>query len=397
MNMYALRNLPLPPHAGLRFIRAKDLKLRAPEWIVRHRIEHDSINLMFGAPSGGKSFVAIDIAASIASGRAWAGANTQMGPVLFLAGEGRDGLTRRLKAWCIRHDVEQGSLDLGISSSSSRLTEPEGKRELQAAVDGFVSESGMPGLLVVDTLARNFGSGDENSNADMGAAISALDRIRSEYGCAVLLVHHCGHNDTSRARGASSLFAAVDSAFKVDQDDEGVVRLEWTKTKDTPIPEPLAFKMRQVELPIVDDRGDPLTSAILDPVGHEIRHDQSPSIGTSQSAALDALKELKVEFARNLANDGRSPDEARVSMDDWRQRMKEHGLSRQRVSDSPQRLASKGLVCIKEGFVELTEKAGPFEADRCPSLSAPPRGRTDGTPDMDLGQGSGQALEESRF
>lgn len=397
MNIEALRNPPVLPNAGLRFIRAKDLKLRAPEWMVRHRIEHDSINLMFGAPSGGKSFVAIDIAASIASGRAWAGADTQPGPVLFLAGEGRDGLTRRLKAWCIRHDVEQDSLDLGISTSSSRLTEPEGTLELQAAVDEFVSESGMPGLLVVDTLARNFGSGDENSNADMGAAISALDQIRSEYGCAVLLVHHCGHNDTSRARGASSLFAAVDSAFKVDQDDEGVVRLEWTKTKDTQIPEPLAFKMRQVELPIVDDRGESLSSAILDPVGYEIRHDQSPSIGKNESVALDALKELKADFGRNLANDGRSPDEARVSMEDWRQRMRDRGVIRQRVSDSPQRLASKGLVCIKEGFVELTEKAGPFAAGECPSMSAPLKGRTDGTPDMDLGQGSGQGIEESRF
>ena len=393
----ALRGTSALLNTALRFVSAGDLELSAPDWLIRQRLERDSLNLMFGAPSGGKSFVAIDVACSIAAGLAWAGDDTEQGPVLFLAGEGREGLTRRLTAWCIRKQIDRQSLELAISNGPARLTEPDGVIELQAAVEAFVHQAGVPRLLVVDTLARSFGRGDENSNADMSAAISALDRIRSEHGCAVLLVHHCGHNDKSRARGASSLFAAMDSAFLVDQDDEGVVRLEWTKTKDTAIPEPLAFKMRQVELPIADDRGEPLTSAILDPVDYEIRHDQSPSLGKNESTALDALKELKAEFGRNLANDGRSPDEARVSMKDWSQRMKDRGLPRQRASDLPPKLAEKGFVFIEDGFVELTEKAGPVESGECPSMSAPPKGRTDGTPDVDLGQESGQALEESRF
>lgn len=32
---------------------------------------------------------------------------------------------------------------------------------------------GQPALIVVDTLARNMGAGDENSNADIGTFVSA--------------------------------------------------------------------------------------------------------------------------------------------------------------------------------------------------------------------------------
>ena len=60
-----------------------------------------------------------------------------------------------------------------------------------------------PVAVVLDTLNRSL-TGSENSDEDMGAYIKATDAIREAFDCSVLVVHHCGIND-SRPRGHTSL------------------------------------------------------------------------------------------------------------------------------------------------------------------------------------------------
>ena len=49
-------------------------------------------------------------------------------------------------------------------------------------------------MIVIDTLARNFGAGNENSTEDMNRFVASIDRyLREEFGSAILLVHHTGH------------------------------------------------------------------------------------------------------------------------------------------------------------------------------------------------------------
>jgi RecA-family ATPase len=57
--------------------------------------------------------------------------------------------------------------------------------------------------VVLDTLNRSL-NGSENSDEDMGKYIKATAAIREAFNCAVLVVHHCGVND-SRPRGHTSL------------------------------------------------------------------------------------------------------------------------------------------------------------------------------------------------
>ena len=59
-----------------------------------------------------------------------------------------------------------------------------------------------PVCVVLDTLNRSL-NGSENSDEDMGAYIKATDAIREAFDCSVLVVHHCGIND-SRPRGHTS-------------------------------------------------------------------------------------------------------------------------------------------------------------------------------------------------
>jgi hypothetical protein len=70
-----------------------------------------------------------------------------------------------------------------------------------------------PKLIVIDTLNRCFGGGDENSTKDMSAFVAGCDAMREEFGASVLIIHHTGHDSSKGSRGATSLPSAMDIAF----------------------------------------------------------------------------------------------------------------------------------------------------------------------------------------
>ncbi|WP_439560713.1 AAA family ATPase [Roseinatronobacter sp.] len=61
-------------------------------------------------PSSGKSFLAVGIALSVATGTPFHGRDTKQGAVFFIAGEGRNGLARRFAAWGMVLDDSQKCL-----------------------------------------------------------------------------------------------------------------------------------------------------------------------------------------------------------------------------------------------------------------------------------------------
>ncbi len=85
-------------------------------------------------------------------------------------------------------------------------------------------------MIVLDTLARNFGGGDENGTPGHEPLVLACDAVRNHYGCTVLVVHHSGHADKSRARGAIALKAALDAEYRLS--NEVTLLLTATKMKE---------------------------------------------------------------------------------------------------------------------------------------------------------------------
>jgi len=135
-----------------------------PRWLVRGLIETPATGLIFGASGAGKSFVAVDLAAAIATGRQWAGRDVGSGPVFYIAGEGRLGLLRRFSAWQLHHKVDIAANRLFLSTLRIELDEA-GAATVEADADRISTEIGAsPALIIVDTLARALPSGgDENS------------------------------------------------------------------------------------------------------------------------------------------------------------------------------------------------------------------------------------------
>lgn len=176
-------------------------------WVVDGVLS--GMSLLWGEPGSGKSFVAIGLAAAVASERPWLGRAVHGGRVVYIAGEGgSEAVARRVRAalyssWQV--DAWDEALPLDIITPGVDLT--KGVIET-VELAGDIA----PKLIVVDTLARCF-SGDENSQEFMGAFVRSVDLLREMYDCAVLVIHHS--NKQHELRGSSVLMGAVDVSWRL--------------------------------------------------------------------------------------------------------------------------------------------------------------------------------------
>jgi hypothetical protein len=237
-----------PKKQTFQFVAVGDLEYRDPEFTVDGLIETETLGLIFGDPGCGKSFLAVDLALSVATGNDFHGNTTKQGSVFFIAGEGHNGLARRFAAWGEAHGISLKGVPMFKSERAAQFLDETSAKAVTDAVMGLAAQYGCPALIIIDTLARNFGPGDENNTKEMSEFIVAIDDMKAAFlGCCVLIVHHSGHADKQRARGAMALKGALDFEFRVEKVGHNL-KLINTKMKDAEAPEDLFFSFRQVEL-----------------------------------------------------------------------------------------------------------------------------------------------------
>lgn len=245
------------------FVKASDLEISPPKWIVEDYLEENSLAQIFGDPASGKTFIALDLAASIATGKSWMGKEVKKGVIFYIAGEGHNGLSRRLKAWSEYHKLVVE--DLYISKQPAQFMDENHARTVSEAIRNLSLAHGNPALIVIDTLARNFGGGDENKTQDMNKFIFSIDvHIRMPFSCCVLIVHHTGHNDKDRARGAMALKGALDAEYCIKKKNE-LISMTATKMKDSELPPTISFRLSPISIGILDHKGKNIHSAVLEP------------------------------------------------------------------------------------------------------------------------------------
>lgn len=230
-------------------------------WLIKGLIPQHSFGVLYGEPDSMKSFSAIDMACSIATGREWNSKPTQQGTVLYLAAEGQQGFSRRTKAWELANHTEANNL--WVLGSSLTLNNPKDQHQLIGAIRHLEeAQQTKVELLVIDTLARCM-EGDENTPKDMGKFVSACDLIRRTTGTSILCIHHSGKDVNKGARGSNVLIAAADYEFKMRKTKEkGLVKLINTKQKDADIASPIPLHFEQINLGITCDEGMPITSLV---------------------------------------------------------------------------------------------------------------------------------------
>lgn len=248
------------------FINLADLEFTACRWLVKKWIARNTITMIHGQPGSGKTFIALDMLLSISSGIEWHGYKTNQANVLYLCGEGFNGICARVKAWLLAHDMDvKDAGNFALSKTSFSLIEKEAD-----IIDKIKDEiSFTPDIICVDTLNRFF-DGEENSAKEMGAFITALQNLARAFNAAIFIVHHEGvaPEAQGRARGSSALRGAVDAEFSC-VNNNSILKLTQKKQKDINLLEPLVLKLRGIDIGEKDEDGEAITSAYVDEASDE--------------------------------------------------------------------------------------------------------------------------------
>ena len=194
------------------------LEMPQPEWLV-DGIFPQGLSIMFGAPKAGKSYLALSMAWSLATGQPWFSRNRDREPqqVLYLAGEGVGDLRLRAEALLEHTDIHPGGR-LSWWPVSLQLSNATDAARLRLEVEKLDAK-----VVIVDTWARYAGVRDENDAAQTQQAVNALESLTRE-GVSVVVVHHASKQGVMR--GSSALAGAVEAAVRVEINDvTGQVRM----------------------------------------------------------------------------------------------------------------------------------------------------------------------------
>lgn len=171
-------------------VPAHQLTAAEPEtcWLIEELWGHDAVGIIGGEPKSFKTFLALSMAVSVASGRPCLGrfAVKRQGRVLLFAAEDALHVVReRLCGMAAHLQLDLAQLDLWvITEPVVRLDRAEDRRRLAQTVTDL-----QPALLILDPFVR-LHQVDENVSAAVGPLLAYLRQIQRHQGCAVALVHH---------------------------------------------------------------------------------------------------------------------------------------------------------------------------------------------------------------
>jgi hypothetical protein len=290
-------------------------------YLVQGIIPRVGIIVAWGPPKCGKSLWAFDIAMHNALGWKYRGRRVVPGPVIYCAFEGADGFKARAAAFREQHSLKPDT-DVPFYLMPLRMDLVKDHRALIASIREQIGPEN-PVSVTLDTLNRSL-AGSESSDQDMTAYLNAADAIRKAFGCAVIIVHHCGIDGT-RPRGHTSLTGAVDAQLAVKRDDAGntIVRVECMK--DGPEGDVIASALKVVTV-ATDDYGEPITSCAIVPVDSTAIRIARRKLSDRQRLALTVLADCTNDRGRAPPADFGLPAGVRaVQVSEWREEMFRRG------------------------------------------------------------------------
>lgn len=210
-----------------------DALMAQPEQVplVAGVLTEGALAALIGATGLGKSFLTLAWCLCVSTGTPWLGRAVQQRRVLYVVGEGADGLRKRAEAWSKQTGVVPSAEDFRVLAAPGRLDDPRTMRTLarMAADEGT-------GLVVLDTLSSLAPEAEKPGEAPRWLAeLKALRESLPGTGT-VLFVHHSGVGDPTRARNSSALEANPDEVLVLTSSAEKspLLSLRGKKVKDGP-------------------------------------------------------------------------------------------------------------------------------------------------------------------
>lgn len=199
------------------------------KFIVDNFIHEGSVNVLYSPPANYKSFLALDMALSVATGNKWLERETKKSNVLYWDLENpKFVIKERQEALKAGKDIE-GSVE-GLSFLNSGMLMDREKTintTLLRKVKKQIKDNEVK-LIIVDTMHR-LANYDENSANDFNMFYTGiLKPIARDLNCAFLLLHHSNKNGDYR--GSSDIEGAVECMFEMKKiKEEGLFEIKSKK------------------------------------------------------------------------------------------------------------------------------------------------------------------------
>jgi hypothetical protein len=202
-----------------------DVENDSVAWGIKHVTALRTTSIMVGMWGAGKSAIAIDMGFAQSIGCPWAEKKSVHGVVVYVALENHGDIKRRLRA-LRRRAIKEGKdvshcafvvwhAPIGLFAQNGEPT--GGERDLIDVAMLNAERFGLPVVqIIVDTVAKSRGAGNENDATDAGLYIKSLDRIANATGANVMALHHPSKSSES-ARGSGAYEADCDTVLNVSK------------------------------------------------------------------------------------------------------------------------------------------------------------------------------------
>jgi hypothetical protein len=253
---------PMPPERRDRIHLLHDYadNVQDPTWLIPGLLPAHGIGMLYGESGSYKSFLALDMALSLAFGipGQWS-APPVKNDVLFFAGEGPVATAKkRWPAWMEWQSIEfRNDHRFFIMPEVPLYTDTAAWENVKKDLAELKAN---PALIVIDTMSR-LGTGlDENSAKDVGMMTKFMEQLARYFEGFVLGIHHTGKDQNKGMRGSSVFYANVDTVISTKL-KQGGTELRVKKQKDADANDEVSyFAVKEIGPSIVLER----TAALAD-------------------------------------------------------------------------------------------------------------------------------------
>ena len=329
-----------------------DLQDEPVQWLIDGLLPAKAFAALFGKPGTYKSFVAQYISAMIGTGREVFGRPSNIGHVIYIAGEGGAGLKRRRDALIKKHGLDGETVQVHFIKTQLNLRSTDA--DLIALIKEIKALGIKPDLIVIDTLARAFAGGNENAPEDMGAFISIIGALQDALDTAVLIVHHSGKDEARGLRGHSSLLGAVDTELEVtkispDGSKDRIGKLSVTKQKDGEDGYEINYRMELVSFSQIDPQNSSLVVVPMD--GEVVSERKKRPLNPNDQVVLKALKAALDDAPERVSSPRIPANKLVTKVSTWRSSYymlsaNDQESKKKTFSRASERLVSRGTVCV---------------------------------------------------
>lgn len=218
-----------------------------PTYLIDGILPEHGLTFLYGDPGAGKSFIALDMALRLAYGLDWHGSKTKQVGVLYIAGEGKHGLGKRVTGWRKEHGMEGEPAPFKLLPVAVHMLDQPSVAKLKRTIASVAAEVGFDiALVIIDTVSRAIPGRDENKQDTMSLFVDGCAELHQFTNGAVIGVHHSGKDKEKGMRGSTVLLGGCETSIKVTK-EEKIVRLAVEKQKDDEEAEPIYMQMKKLE------------------------------------------------------------------------------------------------------------------------------------------------------